>query len=118
MDHYFNKRRIQRPIGTNSVQLILIHIYGDVITLKATTASYDDHLLSFSLLCAASHTNLSFAVLMESAFKGSGAHEYLETLPLKNVLQFLPLSAHNQTPAIALPNLTTSLLNAMGYMIT
>ena len=37
---------------------------------------------------------------------------------IKNVLQFLPISAHNQRPPIALANLATSLLNAMGYMVT
>ena len=36
----------------------------------------------------------------------------------KNVLQFQPISAHNQTPPIVLSELTTSLLNAMGYMVT
>ncbi len=36
----------------------------------------------------------------------------------KNVLQFLPISAHNQTPPIALPMHTTSLLNVIWYMVT
>ncbi len=38
----------------------------------------------------------------------------------KNVLQFLPISAHNQTPPIALSKLTTLkfLLNAMAYTVT
>ena len=40
------------------------------------------------------------------------------SMGIKKVLQFLPIYAHNQTHPIALPNLTTSLLNAMGYMVT
>ena len=35
----------------------------------------------------------------------------------KNVLQFLPISAHNQIPPIALSKLTSSLLNVMAYMV-
>ncbi len=34
----------------NSMQLILNLGYGDVITLKATTTSYDDHLLCLPYL--------------------------------------------------------------------
>ncbi len=36
----------------------------------------------------------------------------------KNVLQFLTISAHNQTLLIALPKHTTSLLNTIRYMVT